>query len=270
MILEKTVELIKQIYEDEQISLPKVSTIVIGLGYTGVEVSIPEYKTSLGLASTLSRVITSFDCSKIEFAGTLTKKPLLELLDWSYKPPGLKKIIGIAALNATSQYILRIKNSYAKLPDNLIEHLNINQTTKLTVIGFMKPLIRELSRITENITLIEDTYSVSSEFSKYNFRTTINDLENDETSTDFLFCTGTVFINNSIERILDKFHEKAKKIIIIGPSASMIPDILFQNNVDIVGGMEIFDTKATLQVLQEGGGTKIFKQYGKKYNLIKK
>jgi uncharacterized protein (DUF4213/DUF364 family) len=50
----------------------------------------------------------------------------------------------------------------------------------------------------------------------------------------------------------------------------MIPDILFDNAVDIVGGMEIFDSKATLQVLQEGGGTKIFKQYGKKYNLIKK
>ncbi|MHA1992378.1 MAG: Rossmann-like domain-containing protein [Candidatus Hodarchaeales archaeon] len=37
----------------------------------------------------------------------------------------------------------------------------------------------------------------------------------------------------------------------------------------MVGGMEIVDSEATLRVLQEGGGTKLFKQYGKKYNLIK-
>ena len=50
----------------------------------------------------------------------------------------------------------------------------------------------------------------------------------------------------------------------------MIPDILFEKGVDIVGGMEIVDSEATLRVLQEGGGTKLFKRYGKKYNLIKK
>ncbi|MFW9875435.1 MAG: Rossmann-like domain-containing protein [Candidatus Thorarchaeota archaeon] len=38
----------------------------------------------------------------------------------------------------------------------------------------------------------------------------------------------------------------------------------------MVGGMEIIDSKATLRILQEGGGTKIFKKFGKKYNLIKK
>ena len=48
----------------------------------------------------------------------------------------------------------------------------------------------------------------------------------------------------------------------------MIPDILFDYGVDIVGGMKIFDTKSTLQVLQEGGGTTLFKQYGKNYLLI--
>jgi uncharacterized protein (DUF4213/DUF364 family) len=49
----------------------------------------------------------------------------------------------------------------------------------------------------------------------------------------------------------------------------MIPDILFDHGVDIVGGMEVLDSKSTIQVLQEGGGTKYFKKFGKKYNLIK-
>ena len=72
-----------------------------------------------------------------------------------------------------------------------------------------------------------------------------------------------------MEKILELFRNKARKIILIGPSASMIPDVLFENGVNIVGGMEIIDSEAILRVLQEGGGTKLFKQYGKKYNLIK-
>ena len=49
----------------------------------------------------------------------------------------------------------------------------------------------------------------------------------------------------------------------------MIPDILFDYGVDIVSGMEIFNSKTAMKVVQEGGGTKYFKKYGKKYNLIK-
>ena len=94
-------------------------------------------------------------------------------------------------------------------------------------------------------------------------------LKDEETFTDILFCTGTTLINDTLENILEKYKRKARKIILIGPTASMIPDILFDYGVDIVGGIEIFDSETTIRVLQEGGGTKLFKKYGKKYNLLK-
>ena len=72
-----------------------------------------------------------------------------------------------------------------------------------------------------------------------------------------------------MEEILRRFKRKAQQIILIGPTASMIPDILFDYGVNIVAGMKIFNTDSTIKVLQEGGGTKIFKQFGTKYYLIK-
>ncbi|MHA1916468.1 MAG: Rossmann-like domain-containing protein [Promethearchaeota archaeon] len=45
--------------------------------------------------------------------------------------------------------------------------------------------------------------------------------------------------------------------------------MLFEHGVEIVGGMDFFDSESALRVIQEGGGTKMFKTYGKKYNLIK-
>jgi uncharacterized protein (DUF4213/DUF364 family) len=133
----------------------------------------------------------------------------------------------------------------------------------------MKPLVRKLSKITKTITLVENSIPITTEFNEFKFRNNIEELNDNEFSTDILFCTGSSLINDTMEKILELFRNKARKIILIGPSASMIPDVLFETGVNIVGGMEIVDSEATLRVLQEGGGTKLFKQYGKKYNLIK-
>ncbi len=133
----------------------------------------------------------------------------------------------------------------------------------------MKPLIKEISELTNLITIIEDSLSLKPELKKYKILQNINQLKDNELTTDILICTGTALINNTLEEILNKFKRRAQKIVLIGPTASMIPDILFDYGVDIVGGMEILDSQATIQVIQEGGGTQLFKKYGKKYNLIK-
>ncbi len=96
MILEKTVDLVKQTYKIHKIIPPRVTQVVIGLGYTGVEVTAYSYEPFLGLASTLSSIINNTDCGKIDFAGRLTKIHLSELLNWSLEPPSIKKIIGIS------------------------------------------------------------------------------------------------------------------------------------------------------------------------------
>ncbi|MFX1600666.1 MAG: Rossmann-like domain-containing protein [Promethearchaeota archaeon] len=269
MILEKTVKLIKQIYKIHKIVPPKVTNVVIGLGYTGVEVTAYAYEPFLGLASTLQSIINRTDCSKINFAGNLTNQPISELLNWSLELPSLKKIIGIATLNGISQHILRIINPYTKLESDLLEYLEISKDTIVTFIGLIKPLIKEIKNITQLITIVEDTISFSPEFKNLNFKQNIDQMKNEEIFTDILVCTGTTLINNTLESILEKFKRKARKIILIGPTASMIPDILFDYGVDLVGGMKIINSEATIQVLQEGGGTKLFKKYGKKYNLMK-
>lgn len=268
MIFEKTIDLIKQIYKIQKIIPPQITKVVIGIGYTGVEVTAYAYEPFLGLASTLPSIIKTTNCSKIKFAGDLTNKPLNELLSWSLKNPSLERIIGIATLNSVSQHILKIINPFKKLEGNLLNHLIINKDTKVTFIGLIKPLIKEVSKITQLITIVEDTLP-SSEFNCFNCKNNINNLKEDEIFTDILICTGTILLNNTLEPILDTFKRKARKIILIGPTSSMIPDILFDYGVDIVGGIEILNSEDTLQVLQEGGGTRIFKKFGKKYNLIK-
>ncbi|MFW9820037.1 MAG: Rossmann-like domain-containing protein [Candidatus Thorarchaeota archaeon] len=269
MIIEKTLDLIKQIYRIHKIVPPIATKIVIGLGYTGVEVTGYAYEPFLGLAATLPAIINSSPCNKIDFAGSLTNMKLSELLSWSIEPPSIKKIIGIATLNGVSQHILRIMNPYKKLEKELVKYLGIKEKTTTTFIGLIKPLISKISKMTKNITIIEENPIISPEYNKFNLLNNINQLNDKNLYTDILFCTGTTLINNTLESILERFKKRVRKIILLGPTASMIPDILFDYGIDIVGGMEIFDSEATIKILQEGGGTKFFKKYGKKYNLLR-
>ena len=274
MILEKTVQLVKKIYRYHKIVPPKITKVVIGLGYTGVEVATYSYEPFLGLAYTLPKVIKKTNCNKMSFAGSLTDRSLLEVLEWSYEPPSLKKIVGIATLNALSQHIFQIArdndwgNPYIRIKENLIAHLKIEKNTKATFIGFVKPMIRKISKITQNILIIEDNPSISKSFNNFIIKNDIKQLDEKELSTDILFCTGTALINDTFEEILELFKRNVHCISIVGPSASMIPDILFDYGVHIVGGMKIIDSEATIKIIQEGGGTKLFKKFGIKYNLI--
>ena len=266
MILEQTVKLLHQICKSRMIPPPQVNKVVIGLSYTGVELASFSHGMVLGLAYTLPEVLSTPGCHKNDFAGKLTEIPLNEILEWSFVQPSLKRVIGIAALNAFSQYVLMIKNPYKTLKQDLLKFLGVRKDSRVTFIGLIKPLIRKVASITDSITIIERNIKVEGEFKDYYVADSINEIEREEISTDVLFCTGTALINGTMREILEIYKSRAGRIAVLGPTASMLPDILFDHGVDVVGGMNI----KTLRVLKEAGGTKIFKKYGKKYNLAKK
>jgi len=269
MILESTVKLVLDIYKYHKIIPPRVSKVVIGLGYTGVELEALAYDPFLGLAATLPAIIQSTNCTKIDFAGSLTDKSFKELISWSYQTPSLEKIIGIATLNAASQHILAVKSPYKEIEGDLVDFLKIKKDTKILFIGFMKPMIKKILNITKFINIIDNNPLIKSSYQNIPILNDIDDLKESDLSGDILFCTGTSLINNTLEQILAVFRKKAKCIVLIGPTISFLPDILFDKGVDIVGGMTFSDSESTVKVLQEGGGTKYFKNFGRKYNFIK-
>ena len=269
MILENTVKLVLDIYKYHKILPPKVSKVILGLGYTGVQLISYAYDPFLGLASTLPNIIQSTNCTKIDFAGSLTDKSFKELMSWSNQPPSLERIIGIATLNAASQHILAVKNPYKEIKEDLLDFLKISKETRIIFIGFMKPMIRNILSKTRSISIVDDNPVIKKNYHGIPILNDIDDLKESELETDILFCTGTSLINDTIENVLSVFRHNAKVIVVVGPSVSFLPDILFDKGVNIVGGLNIIDSESTIKVLQEGGGTKIFKRYGKKYNFIK-
>jgi hypothetical protein len=76
---------------------------------------------------------------------------------------------------------------------------------------------------------------------------------------DYVFITGTAFINKTMPRLLEVSNHA--QVILVGPSVPMTA-ILFNYGIEALAGMVIRDEKECWQVVREGGKTKAFKQGG--------
>ncbi|HUY00478.1 MAG TPA: DUF364 domain-containing protein [Candidatus Deferrimicrobium sp.] len=179
----------------------------------------------------------------------------------------IEKVLGISVLNAVSQHIIKNKmDQYNLLFDgDPIEHIQFNSPDKVVMVGYIGGIFQKLQRQIQNITIIDDRLK--------NIQSpTFNTLESSQSclnQADVVLITGSTIVNNTLETVLS-WIMNAREIILVGPSAGIIPDSLFDRNVTMVSGMQVLNPLKVLQIIAEDGGTPHFKNYCRKYNIFRK
>jgi uncharacterized protein len=69
---------------------------------------------------------------------------------------------------------------------------------------------------------------------------------------DLLIITGTTLINNTLDELLSLAKPNAD-IVIVGPTASMLPDAFFRRGVKTLGGVIVTEPDRVLNVIAEAG-----------------
>jgi uncharacterized protein (DUF4213/DUF364 family) len=77
---------------------------------------------------------------------------------------------------------------------------------------------------------------------------------------NFLLITGTTLLTDSLEAILALCKPSAE-VIVVGPTASIHPQALFERGATRLGGIRVSDADGLLDILCEGGSGYHF--YGK-------
>ncbi|MDD2473862.1 MAG: DUF364 domain-containing protein [Methanoculleus sp.] len=67
-----------------------------------------------------------------------------------------------------------------------------------------------------------------------------------------LVITGTTLITNTLEPLLSLARPGAS-IVVVGPTASMLPDAFFRRGVTILGGDSVTSPNDLLDMIAEGG-----------------
>ncbi len=159
------------------------------------------------------------------------------------KEEGWQKVLGMAAINAISQYLFNRGGYSPPAGGKTVTHLELDKGDHVGMVGFFPPLVEQVRQMGLPLTVIEldeqwlqndDQFEVTLEPEK------LNDCSK-------IICTGTVLVNQSIDDLLPHFRN-ARQIFIVGPTVGCLPDPLFDRGITRLGGCTVLDTAQFLSL----------------------
>ncbi|XHH09068.1 MAG: Rossmann-like domain-containing protein [Candidatus Bathyarchaeia archaeon] len=229
-----------------------VDQIVLGLGYTGVKLS----DGHAGLCYTFQTEIAqaASHCQVSDLAGTLAGSPAIKLAEKAKSSDIKENIIGFSVLNALSQIVIdQNPQRYQIVDGDIIDHVTLTKTDTVVLVGYICPLVPRLRANSKKLYILERTAShrdqgILPDTACYNILPT----------ADVALITGTAIANGTIDHLLE-LAKNAREIAIIGATAGILPDVLFDHGVTLVGGARVTNADKMLQIVSEGGGTPALK-----------
>lgn len=173
--------------------------------------------------------------------GELRGKPALELAEYAKSDNPLEASIGMATINSLidiDETRCVAENAF----DILVEK---GRGKNIAVVGHF-PWIPELRKVARKLWVLEQ-------------RVQAGDLPAEAAETilpqaDVVGITGTAFINQSIEKLLDL--SKGSFVVLVGPTSPLSP-VLFDWGVDVIGGTKVVEPEKVIRSISEGA---IFRQ----------
>ena len=271
-IIAETIEIIKE-RSPSPIQEIWINDLVIGIFFTGVKLSTGHG----GCAFTPMGEIPEAACcpitaARMPQAGNIDGKPISEILSYSLDPNVLKSAIGIATLNALTQWIIETEEDeeYQIIKDeDGFNLLKIEPHETVSLVGAFGPYIRRLKTMGNPFYIIEkNPQTLRPDEVKY-FKSA-SEMLSPLKNSDVVIITGTAIVNHTIDNILSLITN-GKRIGLIGPTASLIPDVFFKRGVNMMAGVRILDADEMIKILKQGGSAyHLLKNCSEKIVFMKK
>lgn len=253
-ILEEASQLAKQKLGDDFDDLT-IERSVVGLFFTGVKLSngaggvcftpIKEIPEAVCCPSSAGRI---FDPAKIPGMKAVNALSALS------SPEPMKVAVAIATLNALSStcWSQGGKEHYnMNVNMDALEAVQLPDDSSVAVIGAIVPVLRLLKRRGGTWWIIEQDPKTLREDELPHY-VPAEKSEEVLAKADVLIVTGVTLVNHTLENLLESAKPDAE-IAVMGPTASMLPEPMFERGVRVVGGVWVKKPDELLDVLASGG-----------------
>jgi len=227
-----------------------VDKVIMGLGYTGVKLSTGH----VGICFTFQSEISPSCCQVYKRAGKLAGSKAIEMASMARSWDLSESVMGIATVNALSSIaIVRNSKRYVISKGNIFDKIAFKKSDIVALVGRIGPLIKRIQGKVEKLYILERDLMRREDG-------ILPDTACEEIlpKASVAIITGTALVNGTIDRLIE-LSKAAREIAIVGASASVLPDPLFEHGVTIVGGIKVLDPDKLLQIVAEGGGTQELK-----------
>lgn len=232
-----------------------VERVAIGLFFTGVKLSTGH----AGACATPVKEMPEAVCCPssamaMPFPGKLRGRRAGALLEEAAEQTGIRRAVGIATLNALAQIV-----SERRAPEGfeIVEGLDafdaaqIRAGETVVVVGAFVPFLRELRKMGARHFVLEKDPSTLKPHEMPYFREAERAPEI-VPEADVLIITGTTLANDTLGGLIALARPSAR-IVVVGPTVTLIPDAFFERGCHILGGVKVTDADAFLDILAEGG-----------------
>ena len=266
LIFEQTYNLLKERYKTRLEEL-FISEVRVGLYLTAVSLSDNSTGTSATLAGD-NPVCAKNERDFGDFTPLRIKgHTVLDILEL-HKESGIISSLKTAVLNAVSSGIIASGNY--KIIENCdpIRLLDLSSGKTITIVGAFQSYIRKISESGNRLNVLELSENALTSDQRKFF---VPACEYDKVipSSDIVIITGQTLVNRTIDELLAAVSP-GTEVIVTGPSSGLLPDILFENKVTIIGTSRIIRPEILFDVVSEGGtGYHLFEYCAKKICILK-
>lgn len=247
MIFNDNLKYLKNNYPDK-LNL-YIKDLRVGLYVTTVKLS----DGTLGLASSLEDSNIHCDKKMRDFTDFTPLRIIGKTLDELFKTTKQNSLISslrIAAFNAIATG-LRISNNYKILYNtDPVDLINLEGNNNITIVGAFHNIIDKINKSNSNLKVLELDRSVMLErhlkyfYEAEKYKEILPDSE-------IIIITGLTLVNNTFDDLLEYCNPSAK-IIIVGPSAGLIPEVMFAKGVNIIAATEIENHDLVFDLVSQG------------------
>ncbi|HNV96460.1 MAG TPA: DUF364 domain-containing protein [Bacteroidales bacterium] len=246
MILQESIDFILK-QNGNRIENYSVDHVFIGALFTAVQLS----SGYCGLAKTefTGTLHHGHRSNPMQFEpGMYAGSNLIKLLQAS-ESNGFLNVVQLAAINALSaEWISKGKYNIIENADPL--DLIATQGKKIAMVGAFCSYIKKLSQQNCHLQVLELNEQAFDEESKTFYVPAEKSAEVFKQS-EIAIITGSAIANNTMDQLLSEIPAHVK-IIVVGPSGGVIPEVLFDKNVSIIGATRVINNKKLFQMIAEG------------------
>lgn len=266
MIINEVYKSIEEKYHGEFGNL-HISDVIIGVFLCAI-------KLSNGLVGVAS-VIQSDEIHQVEKKDRdfgeftplkITGKKISDLFKFE-KDTSIVRVLKIASLNAYFQGLLsKGKYKFLKKTDP-IDIFNFSDYMNVVMIGAFTSYITKIAESGTHLRVLELDEKSFLPHQKQFYEPAENYIAILPES-DLIIITGLTLVNNTFDGLL-QYIPVSSKSILIGPSASMVPDLFFKIGIDMIGGTYITDSEKLFELASQGAtGYHLFEYCAEKITVI--
>jgi hypothetical protein len=223
-----------------------VDDLTIGLGYTAVTID-----GAVGLSYTWfeSKTCCSWDAG----SGVLEGASARPLLDALLTPDGIARSIGMAAANALN-HDRASDLSDDPAPGAVIRDLGAERGSRVAMVGYFPPLARALEERGAELEVIDRSREMGDPV-RFGDRLA--------GWAEIVIMSATTLLNGTAGELLAQTRREAR-VIVLGPTTPLVPEVFAGTPVCLLGGMVPTDAAEVVRLVRHGAGTPEIQRFARK------